>query len=358
MNKKIRLLVINPGSTSTKIAVFENEKNIFGENVCCSVEELSKFKEIYDQHNFRKDVILKTLDNNGIDINSLDAVIGIGGLLKPVKFGIYKVNKKMLEDLRIGISGKHPCNLGGIIADEIATDINKPSYVVGPASVDELENIARISGMAEIERISMVHAPNQKAVAKKFAAFKGKKYKDLNLIITHLGGGISVAVHKGGKIIDVNNALDGEGPFSPERTGNVPVGDLVDLCYSGKYTHDEMRKKIRGKGGLVSYLGTNNARKVKEMVKSGNKKAESIYRAMAYQVAKEIGSCAVVLDGKVDGIILTGGIAYDKLFTSWIEEKVKFISEVYIYPGEYELSLFAMSGLKVLRGEEEAMEYN
>lgn len=352
-----RLLVINPGSTSTKIAVFDDDKIIFEETLRHSTEELSKFDKIYDQYEFRKDIIVDALNKNGIEINSLSAVVGRGGLLKPIEGGTYSVSKNMLEDLKVGVLGEHASNLGGIIANEIAQSIGKKAFIVDPTVVDEMQDIARISGMADIERKSIVHALNQKAVARRHAASKGQKYEDMNLIVAHLGGGISVGAHEKGRIIDVNNALDGEGPFSPERTGGLPVGDLVKLCYSGKYTLEEMKKKIKGNGGLVSYLGTNDAREVSEMIEKGNKEAELVYKAMAYQISKEIGSCATVLKGKVDGIILTGGIAHDKLFTQWIIESVEFISEVYIYPGEDELSALAEGGLRVLRGEEEAKEY-
>ncbi|WP_416197440.1 MAG: butyrate kinase [Sporanaerobacter sp.] len=352
-----RLLVINPGSTSTKIAVFENEDTIFEETLRHSTEELSKYEKIYDQYEFRKNIIVESLKKNGIEIESLSAVVGRGGMLKPIEGGTYNVNEKMLEDLKVGVQGQHASNLGGIIAHEIASTIGKPSYIVDPTVVDEMEDIARISGMADIERKSVVHALNQKAIARRHASKQGKKYEEMNLIVAHLGGGISVGAHRKGRIIDVNNALDGDGPFSPERSGGLPVGDLVKLCYSGKYTLDEMDKKIKGKGGLVSYLGTNDAREVDKMIEDGNEEAKLVYEAMAYQVAKEIGSCAAVLKGDVDGILITGGIAYDKMFTGWLVDRVKFISDVYIYPGEDELRALAEGGLRVLRGEESPKEY-
>lgn len=358
MTKSFRLLVINPGSTSTKIAVFEDEKSIFEETLSHTVKELSKFEKIYDQYEFRKEIILEVLEKNNIDVNSLDAIVGRGGLLKPIEGGTYRVNENMLKDLKVGVQGEHASNLGGIIANEIGISINKPSFIVDPTVVDELEDVARVSGLAEIERVSISHPLNQKAVARRFAKSKGKEYEDMNLIVAHLGGGISVGAHKKGRIIDVNNALYGDGPFSPERSGGLPVGDLVDLCYSGKYTYEEMKKKIVGEGGLVSYLNTNDAREVNRMIEEGNEEAKLIYEAMAYQVAKEIGSCAAVLKGKVDGIILTGGIANDELFTNWIIERVNFISEVQVYPGEDELDALAKGGLRVLKGEEEAKEYN
>lgn len=357
MIKLYRLLVINPGSTSTKIAVFDNEENIFEKTLRHSVEELSNYETIFDQYEFRKNIILETLKENKIDINSLTGIVGRGGLLKPIEGGTYKVNKKMLEDLKVGVQGEHASNLGGIIAHEIAEELKIESFIVDPVVVDELSDIARISGLKEIERRSVVHALNQKAVARRHAKEKNKEYEDLNLIVVHLGGGVSVGAHKKGKVIDVSNALDGEGPFSPERSGGLPVGDLIKLCYSGKYTHDEIKTMIKGKGGMVSYLATNDGMEVAKRIEDGDQYAELIYHAMAYQVAKEVGSCSAVLKGEVDGILLTGGIAHDKLFTSWIEERVRFISEVYIYPGEDELGALAEGGLRVLRGEEKFKEY-
>ncbi|MGJ0846232.1 butyrate kinase [Tissierella praeacuta DSM 18095] len=352
-----RLLIINPGSTSTKIAVFDDEKSIFEETLRHSVQEISSFNKIYDQYEFRKNIIVNVLEKNNISIETLDGVVGRGGLLKPIEGGTYEVNDTMLEDLKVGYLGEHASNLGGIIAYEIAKEIGKKSFIVDPVVVDEMEEVARVSGLKEIERKSIFHALNQKAVARRHANKIGRKYEELNLIVAHLGGGVSVGAHEKGRVIDVANALDGEGPFSPERSGSLPVGDLVKLCYSGKYSLDEMKKMIKGNGGIVSYLNTNDAREVGQRIKNGDKYAELIYNAMAYQVAKEIGSCAAVLKGKVDGILITGGIAYDKEFTSWIEERVKFICDVTVYPGEDELMALAEGGLRVLRGEEEAKLY-
>lgn len=259
-----RMLIINPGSTSTKIAVYDDLNPVFVETLRHSTEELSPYKTIFEQYDFRKGVILKAVEDKGIDIKTLNAVVGRGGLLKPIEGGTYSVNEAMIEDLKVGVQGQHASNLGGIIAFEIAKLLNIPSYIVDPVVVDEMENIARISGMPEIERKSIFHALNQKAVAKRYAKENGKRYEDLNLIVAHMGGGISVGAHKGGRVIDVNNALDGEGPFSPERTGSLPVGELMKLCFSGKYTLDEMKKKICGKGGFVAYLGTNDGREGKD----------------------------------------------------------------------------------------------
>jgi butyrate kinase len=352
-----RMLIINPGSTSTKIAVYDDLNPVFVETLRHSSEEIDPYKTIFDQYDFRKDVILDAVKTKGIDIQSLKAVIGRGGLLKPIESGTYDVNEVMLNDLKEGARGQHASSLGGVIAYEIAKSLNIPSYIVDPVVVDEMEEIARISGMPEIERISIFHALNQKAVAKRFAKEKGVSYEDLNLIVAHMGGGISIGAHKKGRIVDVNNALDGEGPFSPERSGSLPVGSLLKMCFSGKYTHDEIKKKITGKGGFVAYLGTNDARDLEKMMKQGNKQAELLYKAMAYQVAKEIGACAAVLKGKVDAVILTGGLAYGSEYVGWIKERVEFIAPVVIYPGEDEMLALAEGGLRVLNGEEEAKEY-
>ncbi|MCQ1531506.1 butyrate kinase [Lutispora saccharofermentans] len=357
MQEIYRLLIINPGSTSTKIAIYDNEKPVFEETLRHSNDELAPYAAIYDQHEFRKNVILDTLNAKGINITKLSAVVGRGGLLKPMEGGTYVVNEAMLKDLKVGVMGQHASNLGGIIAHEIASSLHIPAYIVDPVVVDELEDVARISGMPEIPRVSIVHALNQKAVARRASKDLGKAYDEVNLIVAHMGGGISVGAHKKGRIVEVNNALDGEGPMSPERAGTLSVVGLAKLCFSGKYTLDEMKKKIVGKGGLVAHLGTNDGREVVKRIEAGDKHAELIYYAMAYQVAKEIGSCAAVLEGKVDAICLTGGLAYDKLLTGWIKEKVEFIAKVLFYPGEDEMIALAQGGLRILRKEEEAKEY-
>lgn len=357
MHDVYRLLIINPGSTSTKIAIYDNEKPVFEETLRHSNEELAPYATIYDQYEFRKNVILDTLNAKGINITKLSSVIGRGGLLKPLEGGTYNVNEKMLEDLKVGVMGQHASNLGGIIANEIASQLNIPAFIVDPVVVDELDDVARISGMPEIKRTSLFHALNQKAVAKRAAGDLGKKYNEVNIIVAHMGGGVSVGAHKKGRVVEVNNALDGEGPMSPERAGTLPVGSLMKLCFSGKYTQDEIKKKLVGKGGLVAHLGTNDGREVGKRIQAGDKNAEMVYFAMAYQVAKEIGSCAAALKGNVDAICLTGGLAYDNLLTGWIKERVEFISKVFVYPGEDEMIALAQGGLRVLRGEEEAKEY-
>lgn len=357
MANKFRILAINPGSTSTKIAVYDDEDVVFNETLRHTVEELSQFSHVADQYEFRLKIIMDTLKNNNIDIESLSAIVGRGGLLKPIEGGTYKVNENMLKDLKSLERGEHASNLGGLLAYGIAQKIGVEAYIVDPIVVDELSDVARISGLKDIERKSIFHALNHKAVAKRHAKLMGKKYEDMNLIVVHLGGGISVAAHEKGRVVDGPNALNGDGPFSPERSGSLPAGDLVKLCYSGKYTYEEMQKKLAGKGGLVSYLNTNSAMEVCERINNGDEYAKLIYYAMAYQVSKEIGSCAAVLKGKVDGILITGGIAYDKMFTDWIKERVSFISDIYVYPGEDELAALSQGALRALKGEEEAKEY-
>lgn len=352
-----RILTINPGSTSTKIAVFDNDKSVFETTLNHSSDEIGQYPQIIDQYDFRKKVILDTLNEQGFNLQNLSGVVGRGGLLKPIKGGTYAVNDLMLQDLKIGLMGEHASNLGGIIAYEIASKLGIPSFIVDPVVVDEMHDVARISGMPEIDRVSIFHALNQKAVARRAAAELGEKYEEVNLIVAHLGGGISVGAHEKGRVIDVNNALDGEGPFSPERSGGLPVGDLAKMCFSGKYTHADIKKKIKGSGGLVAYLNTNDGRVVTKMIEEGDKNAELIYKAMAYQVSKEIGACAAVLKGKVDGIVITGGIAYDKAFVSWIRESVEFIGKIFMYPGEAEMLALAEGGLRVLRGDETAQIY-
>ncbi|EKQ55584.1 MULTISPECIES: butyrate kinase [unclassified Clostridium] len=352
-----KLLIINPGSTSTKISVYEDEKEIFGETLRHSSEEISKYKHISDQQNFRTEVILKMLEDNKIDIKGVDAVVGRGGLLKPIISGTYKVNDNMLKDLKESVNGEHASNLGAIIANEIAGSIDKPAFIVDPVVVDEMEEIARLSGIPELPRKSIFHALNQKAVAKKYAKESGLNYEDVNVIVAHMGGGVSVGAHKKGKIIDVNNALDGEGPFSPERSGNVPSGDLARMCFSGKYTLEEILKKITGKGGFVAYLNTNDARVVENAALEGDPKAKLVHDAMGYQVAKDIGAAATVLSGKVDAIILTGGMAYGKPIVNLISERVSFIAPITVYPGEDEMLALAQGVIRVLNGEEEVKEY-
>lgn len=352
-----KLLIINPGSTSTKIGVYEDEKEIFVETLRHSSDEIAKYDSIFEQKEFRKSVIMNVLKENNFDVNTLDAVVGRGGMLKPISGGTYEVNESLLNDLKVGVQGEHASNLGGILANEIAKEVGGRAFIVDPVVVDELEPVARISGVPELPRKSKFHALNQKAVAKRFGKESKIGYDNLNLIVVHMGGGVSVGAHKNGKVIDVNNALDGDGPFSPERSGAVPVGDLIKMCFSGEYTQEEVYKKIVGKGGYVAYLNTNDARDVLREKEEGNKFAELIYNAFIYQVSKAIGEMATVLKGKVDSIILTGGIAYSPIVVSDIKERVEWISNVAVYPGEDELLALAQGAIRVLDGEEEAKEY-
>jgi len=354
---KERILVINPGSTSTKIAVFEAEQEILNETIRHNADELAQFDSITDQYDFRSNIIQESLKSEGIDPSSFDAVIGRGGLLEPIPGGVWAVNERMTEDLRAGVSGQHASNLGGLIAHEIAHTSQVPSLIADPVVVDELQPLARISGHPELPRISIFHALNQKAVARRAAAEMKKSYEQSNLIVAHMGGGISVGAHQNGEVIDVNNALNGEGPFSPERSGTLPAGQLVELCFSGKYTQKEIMKMLKGKGGFMAYLGTSDGREVDQRGQEGEELAELVFQAMAYQVAKEIGALASVFSGRLDGIVLTGGLAYNDRLTTLIKERVEFISRVLIYPGEGEIEALRDAALRVLRGKDKAQIY-
>jgi len=359
--KNYKILVINPGSTSTAIAVYEDGKEIIKETIGHSINELKNYDKLFDQYRFREDLIIKLLEQKNIDLEEFDAIVGRGGVLSPLQSGTYRINKKMLDELQQRPRVEHASNLGAKIASELARKINIPSFIVDPVAVDEFEPIARISGMPEIERESLSHALSLKAAARKTADELGKPYQKLNLIVVHLGGGISVSAHQKGKMIDVNDASS-EGPFSPERTGTLPVQALIKMCFSGKYTKSEMRKKVMGKGGIVAYLGTNNTLEVEELISKGDKRAELIYKAMSYQIAKYVGEMATVLKGKVDRIVITGNGAGDKgalgnTFVSWIRERVEFIAPLIIYPGSEEMKALAMGAIRVLSGEEEAKDY-
>ncbi len=357
MQRLLRVLVINPGSTSTKIGVFDNEICIFEQTIRHKPEELDPFRRIIDQYEYRKNVILETLDYEGINISKLSAVCGRGGLLKPIEGGTYEVNEPMLNDLKIGFNGEHASNLGGILANEIAGGLNIPAFIVDPVVVDELDEVARFSGVPEIPRKSIFHALNQKAVARKAADELKKPYEEANLVVTHMGGGITIGAHKSGKVVDVNNGLHGDGPFSPERAGTVPAGDLVAMCFSGSYYRDEIMRKIVGGGGLMAYLQTNDALDVEERIAAGEEKAKQIYEAMAYQIAKEIGSMSTVLEGNVDAIVLTGGLAYGKEFVDMITSRINWIADTLIFPGENELQALNEGVLRVLRQQEEPKVY-
>lgn len=353
----IKSLIINPGSTSTKIGVFEDETLLFEETLRHSTEEIAQFASIVDQKDFRKNIILDLMKKKDFDMKSLDVIVGRGGMLKPIPGGTYAVTDALLEDLKVGVQGQHASNLGGILAREIADTIGVPSYIVDPVVVDELMPIARYSGVPELPRISIFHALNQKAVAKRYANEKGVAYDSLRLIVVHMGGGVSVGAHENGKVVDVFNALDGDGAFSPERSGAVPPGALVKMCFSGKYTEKEVYKKLVGNGGFNAYLNTNDMRDVDKMADEGDEKAREVREAFIFQVAKNIGSMACVLKGKVDQIILTGGIAYDKAVTDGLKERAGFIAPITVYPGEDELLALAQGAIRVMTGVEKVMEY-
>lgn len=352
-----KLLIINPGSTSTKIGVFEDEKELFEETLRHTNEELKQYDTIFDQFLFRKDVILNILKEKNFDIKTLSAVVGRGGMLKPIEGGTYAVNDAMLEDLKVGVQGPHASNLGGILAKSIGDEVGVPSYIVDPVVTDELADVARMSGTPDIPRVSKFHALNQKAVAKRYGKESGKGYENLNLVVVHMGGGVSVGAHNHGKVVDVNNALDGDGPFSPERAGSVPAGDLIKLCFSGKYTEAEVYSKIVGKGGFVAYLNTNDVKGTIDKMEEGDKACTEVYNAFVYQIAKAVGEMSAALSGKVDQIILTGGVAYSPVLVPDLKSRIDWIAPVTVYPGEDELLALAQGAIRVLNGEEEAKVY-
>ncbi len=358
MNEEIRILAINPGSTSTKIAVYIGTNPVFIQTIRHSADDLAPFKIITEQFKFRKHLILKELKSADIRLDLIRVVMGRGGLLEPVESGVFAVNQKMLEDLRTCKYGEHASNLGGLIAHDIARSLpNAKAYITNPVVVDELDELARISGHPLLPRRSIFHALNQKAVARQHAKSILRKYEDMNLIVVHLGGGITVGAHQKGRVVDVNQGLDGDGPFSPERSGTLPVGDLARLCYSGKYTLQQVEKMIKGEGGLVAYLGTNSAYETEQLVAAGDKNARLIYDAMAYQVAKEVGAMGAVLKYEIDGILITGGIAHDKYFVNRIISYVHRLAPVHVYPGEDEMKALAMNGLRVIKGTVTAKVY-
>ena len=352
------ILVINPGSTSTKMAVFEDEKPILLRTINHSAEELAPYEDVLEQKDFRRRVVLDELQKADIPLQ-FDAVIGRGGLVKPVEGGVYEINEPMVRDTLSGIAmHDHACNLGCLIAYEIAAEITGcRSFIADPGVVDELNDYARISGSPLMNRICIWHALNQRAIARRYAAGIGREYEDLNLIICHLGGGISVAAHDHGRAIDANNALDGEGPFSPERAGSLPAADLIRLCFSGKYSEKQLLKRIAGKAGLNAHLGTNNMREILQRIQQGDKHAELIVDAMIYHVAKNIAAEAAVLCGKVDAILLTGGMAHSDYLVSRLRQRIDFLAPVYTFPGEDEMEALALNALAVLQKKREAKVY-
>ena len=353
-----KILAINPGSTSTKIAVFEDHKEVFVSTLRYSLEELSGYENVIAQFDFRRESILKALKDNGIALEEINIIVGRGGLVKPIESGVYEVNGEMLQDLRIGVGGEHASNLGGIIAHNLAADIEGcKAYIADPVVVDELQGVARISGHPLFERKSIFHALNQKTIARKYAESISSSYEELNLIVAHLGGGVSIGVHNMGKVIDVNDALGGEGPFSPERSGTLPAYDLAKLCFSGKYTLKEIQKMIVGEGGLIAHLGTNSFQIVGQKVKEGDPEYILIADAFAYNISKAIGASAAVLSGRVDAILITGGIAHGVDIVEKISKKVSFIAPVKVYPGEDEMAALAENGYNILTGKATSKVY-
>jgi len=355
--KIYRIVVINPGSTSTKLAVYENEKPLFDREIIHSVSQLNKYRNIVDQLEFREELIIDELARAGLRIEDLDAIIGRGGALEPLPSGTYLVNERMIEDLKSGKYGLHASNLGALLARRIAERAGLSAYIIDPITVSEMSDVAKVSGIPDIERESIFHALNQKAVARRAAEDLELDYNQTRFIVVHLGGGISVGAHECGRVVDVNNALNGDGPFAPTRSGGIPVWSLIRLACSGKYAEAELGEMVMKNGGIASYLGTSDMREVCEMIEHGDQKARLLYEAMAYQVAKEVGCCAAVLKGNVDAIVLSGGLARDMRFVNLIKERVAFIARILIYPGSDEMRALALGALRVLTGEETAKEY-
>lgn len=345
-----QILVLNPGSTSTKVAVYSGEASIFLEILRHSDSELGSFVRVMDQENFRLRLIKQTLDQHGFRLSSFDAVIGRGGLMRPLSGGVYAINQAMLEDLRSCSFGTHASNLGAILAYGLAVAVRLPSFIADPVVVDELASLARFSGHPDISRRSIFHTLNHKAMARRCALELGTPYDQLNFIVAHLGGGISVGAHKQGQVVDVNNALDGEGPFSPERSGGLPLAQAVDWCFAKGATKQDIRQRIIGSGGLRAYLGTADGLEINKRIVEGDQEAQTVMQAMAYQVAKEIGAMAVVLQGRIDAIILTGGLAHDPWLMEEIQERVKFLGPIFVYPGEDEMLALAQAANRALNG--------
>lgn len=359
MSRDFKILAMNFGSTSTKIAVYEGETMLLEHAFRHSPEEMKGVSTMEENAAMRKPLMLQYLRENGHALESFDAVVGRGGLVRPIPGGTYAVNEEMLDDLRNCRFGTHVCNLGGILASEIAAEIGKPAYIVDPPVVDEMPEIAHLSGHPDFPRRSVFHALNQKAIAKRYADDIGKPYDSLNLIVAHMGGGATVGAHKGGKVVDVNNGLEGDGPYTAERPGSLPVLQVLRAAFDHRYGDDfeTQRRFYMAKCGLMGYAGTNDGRVIGARIAEGDRQAELAYRGMAYQISKEIGALSVVLGGKVDAILLTGGLAYDKQLMSWIEEQVNFIAPVRVYPGEDEMLALTMGALRVLRGQEKVLEY-
>lgn len=352
-----RILVINPGSTSTKVALYEDEREAWSETIVYDKNQLDGYERVIEQYEMRRLDVEETQKKRNLDLKSLSAVVGRGGPFKSLKSGTYRVDENLLEDVKAGrVQAEHISNIGVMLADELARKAGVPAFFVDPVSVDEFESLARVSGIPELERVSLLHTLSVRATAHKAAKDLGREYSDLNFIVAHLGGGISICPIRKGRIVDVNNANEG-GPFAPERAGGLPSSSLVKLCYSGKFSYSEMKKRLVGNGGLAAHLGTNDSREVEKRIAGGDEKARLIYEAMAYQIAKEIGAMATVLKGEIDAILLTGGMAKSDMLVEWITERVSFLAPVRVYAGENEMEALALGVLRVLRGEEEGKKY-
>lgn len=354
---KQTMFILNLGSTSTKVAVYEGTTEIAKESLQHSQADLSSYPKVPDQKDFRKEAIRGFLDRGGFDLSTFDCIVARGGCSKPIEGGIYRITPDMLEDINSGVYGVHISNVGCQIAYELSLEYQIPVVTADTVRTDELGRLARYTGLAEMKRVSTFHALNHKAIARGHARTVGKAYEDMNLVVAHMGGGISVAAHEKGRVVETNNALDGDGPFSPERAGALPVGSLVRMCFSGQYTEEQMQKKICGQGGLMSYLGTNSGLEVEDRIEAGDNTAREVYEAMAYQTAKAIGSAACVLKGQLDGILITGSLAYSELLTGWVKERVSFLGPVYLYPGENEMLSLAENGVLFLSGKVKPKSY-
>lgn len=352
----MKILAINPGGTSTKVAVYQGEEEIFNESLTHTQEDLEGFEKVFDQYDYRRSLIEGLLEEAGIALEEIEGVVGRGGLMKPIPGGTYEVTEEMIKDMENEINGEHASNLGALLAKRIADDINVRAFVVDPVSVDEFDEISRITGISDLEKASWLHSLNQKIVCRKVAKEMGGKYEDYNFIVAHLGSGNSTVAHKNGKMIDGSGGRT-DGPFSPERSGGLLAYPLIELCYSGKYTREEMVDKVSNTGGFYDYLGTKNMIEVEDRIEAGDEKAKLIMDAYIYQVAREIAMYGATLYGKVDKIILTGGIAHSDLVFEEVKERVGYLAEVVRVPGELEMEALALGALRVLKGEEEAKEY-
>ena len=354
-NDRYRILIINPGSTSTKIAIFDKKIQVLKKSISHSPKVINQFKKVSDQYQFRLDIILDHLKKANIDLKTIDCVMARGGLLKPISGGIWKINKQMVDDLQKAERGEHASNLGALIAHNISAKYNIPAYIADPVVVDELDPVAKITGIPEIQKISIFHALNQKYSARMVANQLGKNYEDLNAIVAHMGGGITIGAHKNGKVLDVNNGLFGEGPFSPERTGSISAEQIVNLCFSGKYSESEIKKQIHGEGGLTAYFGTSDVKEIMNDIK--DEKTQLIINAMIYQICKYIGGLAVIYNGNIDAIILTGGLAYNHYIVRSITERVNFLGPIFVFPGENEMESLRKRAMEIYNNSVEINEY-